>query len=93
MCKNRATCLRKIIEESIICSLKGEGEGEMIKKAVISGVLFSSFFLVGCNGEPEVVVLEDSENQENDADSSSELDFFRVGKWSNKIYYRANGTW
>lgn len=45
----------------------------MIKKAIISGVLFSSIFLVGCNGEPEVVVLEDSENEENDADLSSEL--------------------
>jgi len=49
---------------------------EMIKKAIISGVLFSSIFLVGCNGEPEVVVLEDSENEENDADVSSELNLF-----------------
>ncbi len=48
----------------------------MIKKAIISGVLFSSIFLVGCNGEPEVVVLEDSENEENDADVSSELNLF-----------------
>ncbi|WP_231567297.1 topoisomerase [Sporosarcina sp. ZBG7A] len=45
----------------------------MIKKAIISGVLFSSIFLVGCNGKPEVVVLEDSENEGNDADLSSEL--------------------
>lgn len=39
---------------------------------MISGVLFSSFLLFGCNAEPEVVVLEDSENE---ADSSSESIF------------------
>lgn len=52
--------------------MKGSGL-EMIKKAIISGVLFSSFFLVGCNGEPEVIVLEDSGNEVHDADVSSEL--------------------
>lgn len=45
----------------------------MIKKAIISGVLFSSIFLVGCNGDPEVTVLEDSGKEENDAELSSEL--------------------
>ncbi|MCM3757380.1 topoisomerase [Sporosarcina aquimarina] len=48
----------------------------MIKRIIMSGVLFSSILLVGCNGEREVVVLEDSENEENDVELSSELNFF-----------------
>ncbi|GEM_PF-3610034 len=31
----------------------------MLKKvAIISGIVFSSILLVGCNGEPEVAVIE-----------------------------------
>jgi hypothetical protein len=38
----------------------------MIKQAIISGIVFSSILLVGCNGETEVVVLDDSKNVENE---------------------------
>jgi hypothetical protein len=38
----------------------------MIKQAIISGIVFSSILLVGCNGETEVVVLDDSKNGENE---------------------------
>ncbi|MFZ0446646.1 MAG: topoisomerase [Bacillus sp. (in: firmicutes)] len=47
----------------------------MLKKAIISGIIFSSILLVGCNGEPEVVVLDDSKNGENDANLSPESNF------------------
>ncbi|MGE7689500.1 topoisomerase [Lysinibacillus sp. NPDC097214] len=30
----------------------------MFKKAIISGIVFSSILLVGCNGEPEVKVID-----------------------------------
>lgn len=30
-----------------------KGEVEMLKKAINSGILFSSILLVGCKGEPE----------------------------------------
>ena len=45
----------------------------MFKKvAIISGILFSSILLVGCNEEPEVIVIDASKNEENDANLSSE---------------------
>ena len=44
----------------------------MLKKAIISGIVFISILLVGCNGEPEVVVIDDSKNGENDANLFSE---------------------
>lgn len=47
----------------------------MLKNAIISGIVFSSILLVGCNEKGEVVVLEDSENGENDADLSPESHF------------------
>lgn len=62
-----------MVVESIIFL---KGEAVMIKRIIMSGVLFSSILLVGCNGEREVVVLEDSENEENDVELSSELNFF-----------------
>ncbi|MEO4055208.1 hypothetical protein [Solibacillus sp. CAU 1738] len=39
----------------------------MMKKAIISGIAFSSILLVGCNGEPEVEVIDIMENGEFDA--------------------------
>lgn len=48
----------------------------MIKKAIISGVLFSSTLLVGCNGEPETVVIDSPENEESSAELSPESNFF-----------------
>ena len=47
----------------------------MLKKAIISGIILSSILLVGCNGEPEVVVLDDSTNGESDANLSPESNF------------------
>ena len=47
----------------------------MLKKAIISGIIFSSILLVACNGEPEVVVLDDSKNGESDAHLSPESNF------------------
>ena len=47
----------------------------MLKKAIISGIIFSSILLVGCNGEPEVVVLDDSTNGESVANLSPESTF------------------
>ena len=44
----------------------------MIKQAIISGIVFSSILLVGCNGETEVVVLDDSKSGENEEILSSE---------------------
>ena len=44
----------------------------MIKQAIISGIIFSSILLVGCNGETEVVVLDDSKNGGNEEILSSE---------------------
>ncbi|MFJ7405747.1 MULTISPECIES: topoisomerase [unclassified Lysinibacillus] len=45
----------------------------MFKKvAIISGILFSSILLVGCNEEPEVTVIDASKNEENDGSLSSE---------------------
>ncbi|SFP96701.1 hypothetical protein SAMN05421670_0466 [Psychrobacillus psychrotolerans] len=44
----------------------------MIKQVIISGVVFSSILLVGCNGETEVEVLDDSKNVENEEILSSE---------------------
>ncbi|AVK84843.1 topoisomerase [Lysinibacillus sp. B2A1] len=45
----------------------------MFKKvAIISGILFSSILLVGCNEEPEVIVIDAPKNGENDANLSSE---------------------
>lgn len=48
----------------------------MIKQAIISGVVFSSILLVGCNGETEVEVLDDSKNVENEEILSPENIFF-----------------
>jgi len=44
----------------------------MLKKAIISGIIFISILLVGCNGESEVAVLDDSKNGENEEILSSE---------------------
>ena len=44
----------------------------MIKKAIISGVLFSLILLVGCNRESEVVVIDDSKNGENESKQLSD---------------------
>lgn len=57
-------------------SLILKGEIGVLKKAIISGVLFSSIMLVGCNGESEVEVIDISENNENDANLSPESSFF-----------------
>ncbi|PYF06137.1 topoisomerase [Ureibacillus chungkukjangi] len=49
----------------------------MIKKALISGVVFSSMLLVGCNGENEEVtelVVSDSEEEAVDALTNEEND-------------------
>ena len=48
----------------------------IIKKTIISGVLFSSILLVGCNGEPEKVIIDSSENEEIGAELSPESNFF-----------------
>jgi hypothetical protein len=58
-----------------MCNLFLKGAVGMLKKAIISGIIFSSILLVGCNGEPEVVVLDDSKNSENDANLSPESNF------------------
>ena len=53
-----------------MCNLFLKGEEEMLKKAIISGIIFSSILLVGCNttevleSEQEVVVSQ--KNGEND---------------------------
>ncbi|WP_252504006.1 topoisomerase [Sporosarcina sp. Marseille-Q4943] len=44
----------------------------MLKKAIISGILFSLILLVGCNGEE---VIDITENGENDAILSREKNF------------------
>lgn len=59
-----------------ICILFLKGEFRMIKQAIISGVVFSSILLVGCNGETEVEVLDDSKNMENEEILSPENIFF-----------------
>ncbi|MCM3386958.1 topoisomerase [Ureibacillus chungkukjangi] len=49
----------------------------MIKKAIISGVVFSSILLVGCNGEKEELtelVVSDSEEEAVDASTNEEND-------------------
>ncbi|MFJ5771707.1 topoisomerase [Psychrobacillus sp. NPDC093180] len=45
----------------------------MIKQAIISGIVFCSILLVGCNGETEVVVLDDSKNVENEELSPEDI--------------------
>ncbi|WP_107926188.1 topoisomerase [Lysinibacillus parviboronicapiens] len=48
----------------------------MFKKvAIISGIIVSSILLVGCNGEPEVEVIDAPKNGENDANLSPESNF------------------
>ncbi|MFJ8090230.1 topoisomerase [Lysinibacillus sp. NPDC095746] len=42
----------------------------MLKKAIISGIIFSSILLVGCNGGPEVKVIDAPKDGENDANIS-----------------------
>ncbi len=54
-----------------------KGDYIMIKKALISGVVFSSMLLVGCNGENEEVtelVVSDSEEEAVDALTNEEND-------------------
>lgn len=48
-----------------------KGGVEMLKKAIISGIVFSSILLVGCNDE-EVTDITITENGENDANLSPE---------------------
>lgn len=59
-----------------ICTLFVKGDLEMKKQAIISGIVFSSILLVGCNGETEVIVLDDSKNGENEEILSPENIFF-----------------
>lgn len=59
-----------------ICTLFVKGDLEMKKQAIISGIVFSSILLVGCNGETEVIVLDDSKNGENEEVLSPENIFF-----------------
>jgi septum formation topological specificity factor MinE len=47
-----------------------KGDVEVLKKALISGTLFVSILLGGCNEEP--VVLDNSKNEENDTELLSE---------------------
>lgn len=57
----------------------------MLKKAIISGIIFISILLVGCNGEPEVVVIDDSKNGENDANLLSESESNLLPELKNEI--------
>ncbi|WP_301109403.1 topoisomerase [Sporosarcina sp.] len=47
----------------------------MLKKTIISGIIFSLILLVGCNGEQEVIVLDDLKKSENDSNLSPESNF------------------
>lgn len=46
----------------------------MLKKVIISGIVFSSILLVGCNAEPEVEAIDATKNEigENDENVLSE---------------------
>lgn len=46
-----------------------KGEVELLKKIIITGIVFSSILLVGCNAEPEVEAINAPKNEigENDA--------------------------
>lgn len=51
-----------------------KGEIEMLKKAIITGVVFSSILLVGCNDE-EATDITITENDENNETLSAESNF------------------
>ena len=57
----------------------------MLKKAIISGIVFISILLVGCYGEPEVVVIDDSKNGENDANLLSKSESNLLSELKNEI--------
>lgn len=59
----------------MLCNLFLKGEVEMLKKTIISGIIFSLILLVGCNGEQEVIVLDDLKKSENDSNLSPESNF------------------
>lgn len=52
-----------------------KGEVELLKKIIITGIVFSSILLVGCNAEPEVEAIDAPKNEigENDANVLSEI--------------------
>jgi len=62
-----------------------KGELEVFKKAIILGILFSSILLVGCNGEPEVEVIDAPESGENDANLLSESESNFLSELHNEI--------
>lgn len=57
----------------------------MIKKAIIPGILVSLILLVGCNREPEVIVLDDAENGRNEANLLVESDSNLLSELQNEI--------
>ncbi|MDF2066658.1 topoisomerase [Bacillus sp. Cr_A10] len=56
-----------------------------MKKVIISGILFSLILLVGCNGEPEVEVIDAPNNGENEANLLSESESNFLSELQNEI--------
>ena len=56
----------------------------MLKKTLISGIIFSSIFLVACK-EDDVVVIDDSKNGDNDVNLSSESESNLLPELQNEI--------
>ncbi|ALC85326.1 hypothetical protein AM499_05495 [Bacillus sp. FJAT-22090] len=68
-----------------MCNLFLKGELRSDEKSIISGILFSLILLVGCNGEPEVEVIDAPKNGENDANLLSESESNFLSELQNEI--------
>ena len=56
-----------------------------MKKALISGILFSLILLVGCSGEPEVDVIDAPKNEGNKENLFSESETNLLSELKNEI--------
>ena len=56
-----------------------------MKKALISGILFSLILLVGCSGEPEVEVIDAPKNEGNKENLFSESETNLLSELKNEI--------
>lgn len=56
-----------------------------MKKALISGILFSLILLVGCSGEPEVEVIDAPKNEGNKENLFSESESNLLSELKNEI--------
>lgn len=62
-----------------------KGEVGALEKAIISGIVFSSILLVGCNGEEVIDITENGENVADVFSESQSKDLYLISEFNKEI--------